>query len=302
MLNKKGYALVSIIIPSYNYGHFICRAIDSAINQTYPNIEIVVVDDGSTDDTLSRISDYGDKIQIVSQANQGASAARNRGIQEASGEFIAFLDADDCYRPENIAKKMNVLLAKDSQYQWCYSNCIWINEQGEHISRGDEMPEMLISQKAEGNVLQQALAGALLGSNLFVFHREVLVAVGGFDEKLRVLEDYALYVFVAALFPIAYIDEVLVDIHTHEKSLSQSGKWVGYISRWRINNEIERRLMSEVEKVGRPWRLIQADVYRNLAELSYSRGKIKQATSLLRKSLSYHCFQPGALKLWFKLH
>lgn len=293
-------SIVSIIIPTYNYAHYIQRAIDSALAQTYANIEILVVDDGSTDNTLAILAQYGDRIRVFHQPNQGASVARNLGISKAEGEYIAFLDADDAYLPENIAKK-TAYLSENSEYQWCYSNCVWKDSHGIVLQQGDAMPQTLIAQKAEGEVLDQAIAGALLGSNLFLFHRDVLHAIGGFDEKLKVLEDYALYVFAAARFPIGYVDEVLVEIHAHTGSLSQSGKWRGYISRWYLNQRIQRHFADAIVRVEKPWRLIQADVYRNLAELSFAKGHQQRALVLLKKSLAYHCWQPGAFRLWLRL-
>ncbi|OIQ00692.1 MAG: hypothetical protein AUK35_02270 [Zetaproteobacteria bacterium CG2_30_46_52] len=294
-------SLVTIIIPTYNYGSFVTRALDSALNQTYPNIEIVVVDDGSTDDTLARLSAYGNKIHVITQDNQGASAARNRGIEEASGDYIAFLDADDCYLPENIAKKVDCLHQKQGRFLWCYSNCVWVDNWGHPSQRGDEIKSMLLHQKAQGDVFLQALSGALLGSNLFLFHRDVLAFVGGFDTKLKVLEDYDLYVRAAAKFPLAYVDEVLVEIHAHEGSLSHGGKRQGYLSRWRLNHKHARSYPQAIGKIGNIWRKNQADVYRNLAAFSLEKGNAKRAKTLLLTSLEYQCWQPGAIPLGLKI-
>lgn len=102
--------LVSIIIPTFNYGRYICRAVDSALSQTYPNIEVIVIDDGSTDETSFILADtYGQRISCLRQENRGAAAARNIGISISRGDYITFLDADDRYMPENIAWKFEFL-------------------------------------------------------------------------------------------------------------------------------------------------------------------------------------------------
>src|SRR2546423_7727277 len=92
---------VSVVVPAYNYARYLPQAIDSALGQTHPPLEVIVVDDGSTDDTPRVLDAYGDRIRAVRQANQGAGAARNAGIAVARGEYVAFLDSDDLWRPDN---------------------------------------------------------------------------------------------------------------------------------------------------------------------------------------------------------
>jgi len=293
--------LVSIIIPTFNYGRYISNAINSALQQTYPNVEIVVVDDGSTDETQVVLAKYEGKIRSIRQDNQGASAARNRGIREAEGEYIAFLDADDRYRPDNIARKLSYLQQRP-EFRWCYSNCVWVDASGREGMRGDQIDSMLLSLHAEGDVFLKALSGYLLGTNLFLFHRAVLQTVGGFDESLKVLEDYDVYVRAAHDYPIGYVDEVLVEIYSHEGSLGSSGgKKRGYMCRWRLNRKLTALYPESIRKAGRAWCRIQADVFRNLAELSMQKGNSNRAFVLLRRSLSFQWFQPGALKFLLPL-
>jgi glycosyltransferase involved in cell wall biosynthesis len=100
--------LVSVIIPAYNAGPYIAETLDSVLRQTHPHREIIVVDDGSTDDTLHRLEPYRAAIRYIRQANLGVGAARNAGLRVASGDYIAFLDADDLWRPEKLALQLNV--------------------------------------------------------------------------------------------------------------------------------------------------------------------------------------------------
>ena len=106
--NDKNIPLVTVVIPTYNYGHFVEQAVESALSQRYPNIEVIVVDDGSQDDTKARLEKYRGRIQYIYQRNQGLSAARNTGILKARGEYIAFLDADDIWIPEKISEQIGM--------------------------------------------------------------------------------------------------------------------------------------------------------------------------------------------------
>src|SRR5687767_14566662 len=100
---------VSVVIPTYNYGRYVGDAIDSALAQTRPPDEVVVVDDGSTDDTPDRLAAYGDRIRVVRQTNQGLSAARNAGIRAAHGDWVAFLDSDDAFHPRKLELQLGAL-------------------------------------------------------------------------------------------------------------------------------------------------------------------------------------------------
>lgn len=110
---KKGSPLVSVIVPTYNHASYLPKAIHSCINQTYKNLEIIVIDDGSTDNTKEIIQEFRDKIIYISQDNRGVSAARNVGLEIATGDFITFLDADDYLTEDSIEVRLEVLLQHD---------------------------------------------------------------------------------------------------------------------------------------------------------------------------------------------
>src|SRR3989338_10346077 len=111
--------LVSIIIPTYNNAKFISAAIDSAAKQTYPNIEIIVVDDGSTDQTKNVILPYQHRIRYIHQSNEGLAAARNKAIEKSKGDYLQFLDADDLIHPEKIKKQIDCLM-REPQFDVVY--------------------------------------------------------------------------------------------------------------------------------------------------------------------------------------
>ncbi len=121
--------IISVVIPTYNRAAFICRAVDSALGQTYAPLEVVVVDDGSKDDTREVLRKYGDRIRYVAKENGGVSSARNVGVREATGEYIAFLDSDDTWVPEKLAVQMDIFRAHPD-YGMVLSECAQVTAEG----------------------------------------------------------------------------------------------------------------------------------------------------------------------------
>ena len=111
---------VSVIIPFYNGIHWLCEAVESALNQTYSNIEIIIVNDGSTEDITEFLKKFGDSIVYAYQKNQGAASARNYGIKLANGDYIAFLDADDIWLPTKLEKQ--IFFIEEIGAMWCHTN------------------------------------------------------------------------------------------------------------------------------------------------------------------------------------
>src|SRR6267142_4272392 len=123
--------LVSVVIPNYNCGRFLAETLESVFAQTYPNVEVIVVDDGSTDDSLNVLESFAARVRVVRQANQGVSAARNAGIRESRGAFVAFLDADDLWHPEKLTKQIAVFANPAVGLVYCAVE--YIDEQGRSL-------------------------------------------------------------------------------------------------------------------------------------------------------------------------
>lgn len=201
--------LVSAIIPTYNRANIVCEAVDSVLQQTYSNIELIVVDDGSTDATLDRLARYGDRIRVVSQSNAGASAARNRGIAIANGELIAFLDSDDLWLPTKIARQV-ALLDKVNTVPCCLSNIMmrWRHREITSFDIASLYPPL-----EEGiwlNVGEVLATRFVLFNQGIVIRREVIEKTGSFDETLRFMEDYELPLRLSLEGSWAYIRDPLV--------------------------------------------------------------------------------------------
>jgi glycosyltransferase involved in cell wall biosynthesis len=202
---------VSVIIPTYNYARFLGEAIDSVLAQTYPVKEIIVVDDGSTDGTASILAKYGDGVQVFRQQNRGPAAARNEGVKHAGGELIAFLDADDSWVPDKLAKQVR----KFREGNFGVVNC--------GIRHTDEEGRFASDNVAggEGWIYTDILRGektVVQNPSTFVMPRSIYAEVGGMDESLQVSEDRDFIYRVARRYRVAFVPEALVYYRVHHCS------------------------------------------------------------------------------------
>jgi glycosyltransferase involved in cell wall biosynthesis len=198
---------VSIIVPTYNCARYLGRAIDSARAQTYKDHEILVVDDGSTDDTKDVVRQHDRHVICLYQENRGVSAARNHAISKASGELLAYLDADDLWYPEKLERQVAFLDA----HQECgmvHSEVSVVNEQDEILYlRFNEETKRPIPQ---GFCMQDVLRRSHIQTLTVVERRNCFDRVGPFDERLPVAQDYLHWIMIAAEgHAIGYLDEPL---------------------------------------------------------------------------------------------
>ncbi|NKE34533.1 glycosyltransferase family 2 protein [Natronococcus sp. JC468] len=212
-------ALVSVIVPTYNREETVSRAIDSVLAQTYDELEVVVVDDGSTDDTRSVLESYDDdRVRpIYHETNQGANVARNTGIEHARGKYVAFLDSDDEWRPEKLEAQLDVLEKRSEE--WVAAYCGFAFEltgpidrlrglAASVLSRADDRPRMEGGTELIGEILADNVhTGA--GSTLIV-RTDVAREVGGFDETLDRFQDPEFVLRILEVGKLAYVDEPLV--------------------------------------------------------------------------------------------
>ncbi len=193
-MNHNLQPLVSIVVPAYNIEKYISQTLESIIGQTYENIEIIVVDDGSTDTTLHAIHEYAKKdarLVVFSQANKGLSAARNAGFRLAKGEYLCIIDADDIMMPEKVEQQLCFLQAHPSA-DFTYSKVrYFVNETHQLCIRDMPTPE---GQEVHSELLKK---GNLISPNSVFFRKSVFDTVGGFDESLRSAEDLDYWLFLS---------------------------------------------------------------------------------------------------------
>ncbi|HJR59552.1 MAG TPA: glycosyltransferase family A protein [Vicinamibacterales bacterium] len=202
--------LVTTIIPTYNRGPLVCEAIESVLGQTYRHVEIVVVDDGSTDDTEARLRKFGGSVRVIVQNNAGPSAARNRGIEAARGTIVAFLDSDDLWQPTKLERQVRLLQSVGEAVPCCLCNASVERPDGRAATTfqyaGLHPP---VREGVWENVTELLATQFLMFTQMVAIRRTVLERIGGFDERLWVLEDYDLALRLSLEGPWAYVSEPL---------------------------------------------------------------------------------------------
>lgn len=212
--NQKNFTspLVSVIIPAYNAEVFIERTLQSVLDQTYKNLEIIVVDDGSKDRTseiVNNIARKDSRIRLLHQANSGVAAARNYGIEKSQGEFTAFVDADDIWYPQNIEKQVKIMTSADSSVGLVYSWSVDIDEE-DFLQGGFHVSDL------EGNVYQALIYSNFIGNaSAALIRRTCFDKVGGYDPNLKKqnaqgCEDWDIYLRIAKFYQFRVVPDFLV--------------------------------------------------------------------------------------------
>jgi glycosyltransferase involved in cell wall biosynthesis len=266
--NARGLPKVSVIIPAYNYARFLPGAIQSVLDQTFRDFELIVVDDGSTDDTADVVSPYARRhgVIYIRQENRGLSAARNTGIRHAGGELVAFLDPDDLWLPEKLQRQVALMDANaDVGLSYCMVDFI----DGE----GQRLPELSWPHPEGATYKDLLYLNWVTGSGSSVMvRRSVFDGAGLFDESLRGLEDMDMWLRILRHHKSGHVDEVLARIRRHVKSM-QAGKMIDLGKREReylahINKSI--KLFPELE----PYRKeARHRIYEGLVFTAYIYGR-----------------------------
>jgi glycosyltransferase involved in cell wall biosynthesis len=261
--------LVSVIMPAFNVDWCIRRAVDSVLAQTFPDRELIVVNDGSTDNTRSVLASYGHAVRVIDQENRGMSAARNAGIRAARGSLIAFLDADDYWLPDKLSRQVDLLQAKPD-IGFCSTSARIENPDGEFLNlwqfrhQSTDVLQTLFAENA-------SIAG---GCSAVVVRKTLLDRVGLFDERLRGFEDPDLWIRLAAVAGYACIEETLVVVMRRENSVSRN---LHEMRRAALKSMSKNRQLLPPRLQGTFWRKCLAGVYTDYAKGAYRAGRVAQA-------------------------
>ncbi len=207
--------LVSVVIPTYNRWPMIAEAVESVLAQTFHAFELIVVDDGSTDNTARLLRSCDSRLKIFSQPRAGVAAARNAGVARSRGKFVAFLESDDLWSPAKLASQAD-FMERNSGVHICQTEEIWIR-------RGVRVNPRSRHRKPTGDIFRRSLELCLVSPSAVMMTKELFYWAGGFDESFPVCEDYDLWLRIAVGYPVYLIDRPLVTKRGgHADQLSRS--------------------------------------------------------------------------------
>jgi glycosyltransferase involved in cell wall biosynthesis len=276
---------VSIIIPTYNAAAFLPRAVESVLTQTYPRVQVVVVDDGSTDETPHLLKRFGSPVLCRRQTNRGPAAARNFGLSVAEGEYIGFLDADDWLLPRTLLRHVRVLEARP-EYGWVYGDVQYVDEAGNHIDLASQRFRYRQRRRLEGFLFPSLIHGNFIPIHAPFFRRRCLEGAGPFDEdpELIGIEDWDLLLRLSLIAPAAYLPEICAVCMVRPGSLSSD-----------LNRMVQRRYVlldrfqgshrQRILDLGVPGRRLLADTQNWFGYAAYGRRDWSEATRRLAASV-----------------
>jgi glycosyltransferase involved in cell wall biosynthesis len=282
--------LVSVIIPAYNAEQFIERTLNSVLCQIYQHLEILVVDDGSTDRTaeiVKSIAQQDHRVILLQQPNSGVAAARNLGIQKSKGEFIAPIDADDIWYPQNLEKQVRCLLQSEPSVGLVYSWSLNIDEEDSPI-------EGFCASKIEGKVYKTLLCHNFIGNaSATLIRRTCFEKVGGYncqmkEQNAQGCEDWELYLRIAEHYQF----RVLPEFHVGYRKIinSMSGDYSKMAKSHSLMLQAVRQRHPEIPAA--LYRLSSSSFYMYLAEQSHQRSNYRSILLWLYRALQADCVTP----------
>lgn len=234
-------ARVTVVIPTYNTAAFIKEAVDSVLAQTYPDVRLIIVDDGSTDNTRELLAPYGDRLTYLHKPNGGFASALNTGIRHSDSEFVAWLSADDVFLPEKTRLQMEQLSANRS-FSISHTAFHEIDAHGKILSTVRVSPGY-----AEHVTISSLLRRCYVNGSTCLFRRECFEQAGYFDESLGVASDWEMWMRLARRFHFGYLPQPLVLYRKHEVNMTQARRFQVLESSYAIGLRVLREVpLSEI--------------------------------------------------------
>ena len=209
--------LVSAIIPNYNYGRYLGQAVESVLAQSYPAVEVLVVDDGSTDNSEAVAARYGARVRWFRQQHRGVSVARNRGVRESRGALVAFLDADDAWLPGKLEQQVRVIRQRP-ELGLVHCGEAVVDESGREVSRRVEGGAGWVAEE----LLRCRRVVIVAPGSTALVPRAVFDAIGGFDPALSTFADWDFCYRIATRYRVGFVPEMLVNVRSHEGSMQRN--------------------------------------------------------------------------------
>ncbi len=283
---------VSVIIATYNRGPFLEEALESVLSQTYRDYEVIVVDDGSTDDTPERLLKYSDKIKVLRIDHTGKpSIARNVALAQASGRLLAFLDSDDLWLPAKLERQVRFLQANPFCIM-CYCDATFRGEDGRILYTQSERERM-----RSGHVFGHLLLGNFIPLPTVVVRKDVVQDVGGFEEWLTISEDWHLWVKVAAKGNVGLVDEALCEIRVLPQGIT-SDKMFLFAEAVKAIDDLENRFPETSGKYRLYARRGKAKMLSMLGRNYLFKGDTAEARRLFSRALASSPLRLDALAFY----
>lgn len=287
---------VSVVIATYNRARFLHETLDSILGQRFRDFELIVVDDGSTDDTSELLKSYGDRIRILCQENRGPAAARNLGIRHARGRWILIQDSDDLSTPDHL----------ESLFAFAEKNpdCGMVFANGAYLGGPEHNRETIIPKEKSRRLAQQGVRlldlfeKSIVRLQAALLSKTCLETIGGHDESLRICMDLDLAFRIFMRYPVAYLDKVVFLYRKHEGNIGRNQD-LRLLENIRVIEKLVREFPQAREELGMR-RIAQRTAYRyyRLAKGRWKAGDrdgareaIRKAASLCPFSLKYKLYQ-----------
>lgn len=276
-------ASVTVIIPTYNRAPMLQEALESVFSQTFLPLEVIVVDDGSTDSTVQVVKTFGPRVSYIYEPHMGVSHARNVGWRMARYRWVAFLDSDDLWLPRKLERQLS-FLGENSEFAACYTDEIWIRN-------GKRVNPCKHHTKYSGWIFLHCLPRCIISPSSVLLRREVLEELGGFDEDMEACEDYDLWLRLAARYQVLYVPEkLIVKRGGHPDQLSRR---VWGLDRFRIKSLAK---LIRDETIRNEYRLAALDELRRKCAI-YAGGAIKRGKE---EEARYYYDLPSALERFLR--
>jgi len=260
---------VSLVIATFNHARLLAEAIDSALSQTLDPVDVVVVDDGSTDDTPAVLARYDARIRVLRQPNRGLAAARNAGLAATRGTYVAFLDADDVLAPTKLAEQVAVL-ERAPTLGWTYCDVlIETVATGARVTASERFGYG--ARALDGWLFPELIHGNFIPVIAPLVRRTALEVVGGFDERLTALEDWDLWLRLALSAEARYSPAVLATYRVRPGGMSEDRSRMDR-NRFRVLDKLHRNRPAALEGLGSVGRRIIADTHNWLGKEAYACG------------------------------
>jgi len=270
---------VSIIIPTYNRAKFIGGAIQSVLGQTYQDFEVIIIDDGSTDNTKEAVRRFKDSriSYLVQKENRGTSMVKNIGIREAKGKYIAFLDDDDKWLPEKLEMQVSKLEKSSTDTGFIYCGYKMLNKEGKILRK--------IQPKFKGEIYQNLLRRNFIALPTILVKKEIFQKTELFDEELKFGEDWDLFLRMAKLYKSDFVNDYLVDCYIYGKRLTTESLKDSSIRIYSLNKIIKKNIEEYRE---RPQ--IYSCILSSLGNIYCQGGKLSRGRNCFKESIKISPF------------